>query len=157
MEYIYPLTAIHMNGETKLLRNKEDAVNFYYKHGRWHTYHGEVHPLYEYYYRKVWISHWIVRDDWGRPVDYNDIKPVYNYSSYWKRRQKEVRRCKELGLPIPGTGRRWKRRTHNAPAKKNGGTLQRARAASKYKQEIKEYDLPKKVRGTNYYDPWDWY
>ena len=156
MEYIYPLTAIHIDGRTLLLKTKEDAVNFYYKHGKWGDKHGEVFSFDILYRHRVWTSNWIVRDDWGRPVDYTDIRPVYDYSSYWKRRQKEIRHCKEKGIPIPHTGRsKW--RTHRAPFKKNSGTLAKARAASKYRYEMREYDLPRKSRGTRYYDPWDWW
>lgn len=147
MQYLYPLIAIHISGETILLYTNEAVLDFIKKYGRFHDHHvwwwgrfsngvylstKEIHP-------------WIVRDDRGRIVKYDDV--CYKHKPYdgWNKRNAEIRAIAAKGLPIPYTGcskAGWKM---NHPAKKNSGSGHRNRNRAKAIYEAKEYGVKNNV------------
>lgn len=151
MEYLYPLIAIHIDGHNELLYNINEVHDFirkygqfYDKHKYWHRRYISHSPYIEYV--DVY-HHWVVRDDRGRIVKYDDVcvkHPVY----YWyNKRQAEVRKIAERGLPIPGAGGYRKCCKMNHTAKKNSGAGHRNRNRAKAIYEAKEYGVKNDVGG----------
>lgn len=147
MEYLYPLTAIHIGGHTELLYTIDEVHEFIRKYGQFHenhvywTGHWENHS---------WISvkcyhPWIVRDDRGRVVKYDDVCVQYPMYWHYNKRQAEVRKIAEKGLPIPGTGGYRKCWKMNHTAKKNSGAGHRNRNRAKAIYEAKEYGVKNDV------------
>ena len=106
MKYQYPLQAIHNNGYVILLHSIEDVVQFLQDYGRWEDKHIIIYDV-GFTHRSI-ITNWIVRDDLGQIVNADDwINQFYpKRISYWERRCRKIAQAMELGLPIPGTGRR---------------------------------------------------
>ena len=142
MEYLYPLNAIHIDGEVLLLYTYDEVKNFARKHGKW----SESHV--DYYYNFVFHRFvrerrniWIVRDDRGRKVNYDDI--IYNDApwQYYNRRRAAIRKVAQRGLPIPGTGCHragWKM---NHTAKKNSGSGHRNRNRARFVEDFQEFGI----------------
>lgn len=114
MEILYPVTAIHRDGETRVLRNLNEIAEFV--RGRrvgpeWVTFRDEMAAI-----LARLGGHggrecdWILRDDRGRPVNHEHLSlPPLPRMGKWdirfRARDAEKRRAMELGLPIPGTGK----------------------------------------------------
>lgn len=147
MQYLYPLIAIHISGETVLLYSNDDVLSFIKKNGRFHDHHvwwwsrftngvytstKELHP-------------WIMRDDRGRIVKYDDV--CYQHKPYdgWNKRNAKIRAIAAKGLPIPGTGGYRKCWKMNHTAKKNSGSGHRNRNRAKAIYEAKEYGVKNDV------------
>lgn len=157
MEFLYPLNAIHIDGGVILLYTLDEVHAFIRKHGRFTEHHVE------WYYdptdwarrRPVKASGWIVRDDRGRTVKYDDVCIKYPMYYGWNQRNAEIRAIAAKGLPIPHTGCRkagWKQ---NHPAKKNSGSGHRNRNRAKAIYEAKEYGVKNDVGGRVI--PWENY
>ncbi len=162
MEYQFPLTAIHRNGTTRVFNDAKSFLEFTRdrSNGNIGGFWAETHMhwngnrkmlrLYSESSLDWWTgvqNDWIVRDDYGRPVDKSKIVlpdgEVFPVQGYWNKRfarQKEaVAHAMEKGLPIPGTRkRRWHRKssTHHG---RNGAHNQR--------KGIKLYEDPKIKNG----------
>lgn len=101
---------------------------------------------------------WIVRDDLGQIVTDNDLYERPNYHTrWWYKGEREKLHAAELGLPIPGTGkrRRWWR-----------GCYRNMRHMSKTRAMAISIDCEReenvRIKGNldnknNYIDPWDDY
>ena len=102
MNYLYPLNAIDTEGRVILLYTVDAVYDFIKKNGRF--YDRRYYRFYNYrnYVSEKRVSEWIVRDDRGRIVKYEDF-PI-DYEKYYNRRRKEIREIVVKGLPIPGTG-----------------------------------------------------
>jgi hypothetical protein len=118
MNILYPVVAINRDGTTELLYNYEEVCAFVRTHrvgNTWefHTYRA-VYSRGEFtrdYFTKFFD--WILRDDRGRKLSPNDFPTTYSvgyWSDRWEKRQEEKRHAAETGLPIPGTGKRKRRR-----------------------------------------------
>lgn len=155
MKYLYPLNAIHIDGDVILLYTKEEVDKFIRKHGSWNDNH--IDHIFNWSTRSNEEIHhnWIVRDDRGRIVDVEDFVERYTWK-YYNERRKKIRAIAEKGLPIPGTGTSKAGYKQNHPAKKNSGYHHFAKNASKYSYDIKTYDLKGKTRGSKWRhrDPW---
>lgn len=154
MNYLYPLIAIHSNGYTELLYSIDEVHNFIRKYGQfyeqhvywWNRYVGltlvstkETHP-------------WIVRDDRGRVVKYDDVRQQWPMYWHYNKRQAAIRKAAEQGLPIPGTGGYRKCWKMNHTAKKNSGKGHRNRNRARCEYERKEYGIPNKYGKVR---PWE--
>ena len=158
MEYLYPLTAIHIDGHTELLYNIDQVHDFIHKYGQFYDKHKYWHRRYVYtptlHVEYVESYHpWIVRDDRGRIVKYDDVCVQYPMYWHYNKRQAEVRKIAEKGLPIPGTGGYRKCWKMNHTAKKNSGAGHRNRNRAKAIYEAEEYGVKNDVG--NRVIPWE--
>lgn len=148
MEYLYPFTAVHMDGHTELLYTIDEVHDFIRRHGQFHDQHKYWQTRWYPHYQSIECYHpWIVRDDRGRTVKYDDVCCKYPMYWHYNKRQAEVRKIAEKGLPIPRTGCRkagWKM---NHTAKKNSGAGHRNRNRAKAIYEAKEYGVKNDVGG----------
>lgn len=139
MQYIYPLTAIHFSGETLMLYSSDAVLSFIKQYGRFTEHH--VSYFYDWknliHYRK--IDGWIVRDDFGRVVKYEDFCYQYKQYEHYNERMAKLRKIAEKGLPIPRTGCRKAGHKMNHTAKKNSGSGHRNRNRAKIAYEASEY------------------
>ena len=156
--YLFPLNAIHKDGHVVLLYTLDEVYAFIRKYGKFHEYRtssGEriVSYKYDYSQPRAWsryipvyeyftvVNDWIVRDDRGRRVKYDDIPSRHSNYDYYNSRRAELRKFAEKGLPIPGTGCRkagWKM---NHTAKKNSGAGHRNRNRAICEYDRKEYGI----------------
>lgn len=142
MNYLYPLNAIHSNGRTKLLYTLEEVHKFIAEHGRFYTHHVESYfCLTGYGYREFKTNGWIVRDDRGRIVTYEDVCVQIHMYYGWNKRNAEIRKIAENGLPIPYTGCRKAGRKMNHTAKKNSGSGHRNRNRALCEYDRKAYGI----------------
>lgn len=145
MNYLYPLTAIHIDGETILLYSNNAVLDFIKKYGRFTERHVEWY--YDYHsltFRKK-ANGWIVRDDRGRVVKYDDVCYQHQTYDWYNERNAKVRAIAEKGLPIPYTGTSkagWKM---NHTAKKNSGSGHRNRNRALAIYDAKEYGIKNNV------------
>ena len=143
MKYVYPLNAIHIDGDTVLLYSKKE-VEAFQKNNRWGTVFGDP-SLNDFSDRRweVFNCAWIIRDDWGRKVHPLDFV-MKNDFRFLKARHIRAKKAIELGLPIPytGTSRPWKM---NHPAKKNSGKGHRNRNRAKAIYDYQEYGVKNDV------------
>ena len=147
MEYLYPLIAINISGKTIMLYSHADVLSFIKKHGRFYEHH-------TYWWTRYVIGglistkethEWIVRDDRGRIVKYDDVGFSYKPYELWNKNNAKIRAIADRGLPIPGTGcskAGWKM---NHPAKKNSGVGHRNRNRAKAIYEASEYNVKNNV------------
>lgn len=142
MKYLYPLIAVHRNGGTILLYNEDAVANFIAKYGRFTDNHVDYYcdPS-DYYFTRRVSNGWIMRDDRGQVVKFEDIKPSYKPSAYLTKRRAIVKAAIEKGLPIPGTGGWKKIWKMNHQAKKNSGARKRNRNRSLCEEHFKEYGV----------------
>ncbi len=161
MNYLYPLVAIHISGYTELLYTLEDVRAFIRKYGQFYEKHKYWYSRYLGYdqyprYESVEAYHdWIVRDDRGRVVKYDDVCYKHVMYSGWNERNAKIRAIAAKGLPIPGTGcskAGWKL---NHTAKKNSGAGQRNRNRALAIFEAKEYGVKNDIGGRVI--PWEGY
>lgn len=149
--YLYPLIAVHKDGGSNIvLYTHEDVENFIRKYGRFYDRHKYWIYDWKQFRSNVCYNDWIVRDNAGRVVFYEDFPIRYKYTSF---HNKEARAAAEKGLPIPGTGCNkagWKQ---NHPAKKNSGAGARGRNACKAAYENKKYNI-QDAKAAKYIDPW---
>lgn len=150
--YLFPLNAIHKDGTVILLYTLDEVYDFINKYGKFHDYRTSTKSTSEYYYDhtlgglrhkyswKTTENDWIVRDDRGKIVKYDDIPSSHGKYYYYSSRLAEIRKIAEKGLPIPHTGRRrWKKMNHTA--KKNSGAGHRNRNRSRCEHDRKEYGI----------------
>ena len=155
MNYLFPLNAINIDSTVILLYTMDEVHSFIRKYGQFHDHHKYSH--YNSMLREfISGSHtWIVRDDCGRIVKFDDVKPpVYDYYAWRNKRNKHIRHAESLGLPIPGQRHAragWKQ---NHPAKKNSGSGKRNRDRSICEYERIEYGIPNKYGKVK---PWEGY
>lgn len=155
MNYLYPLNAIHIGGEVLLLYTESEVLDFIRKYGKFTEHHVEwYYDWPSYTYRKK-ANGWIVRDDRGRIVKFDDVCYQYVPYEHYNHRQAEIRAIAAKGLPIPRTGCRkagWKM---NHTAKKNSGSGHRNRNRAKAIYESKEYGVHNNIG--NRVIPWEHY
>lgn len=154
MDYLYPLNAIHRDGHVELLYTIDDVHTFIKKYGRFyekHKYWYRRYIGYQYINDRMYPLHehvegyhpWIVRDDRGCVVKYEDVS-FRDYSPYYAKYNAKIRKIAAQGLPIPRTGKRkWHR--HDACAMKNSGSGHRNRNRSKAIYEAEEYGVKNNV------------
>jgi hypothetical protein len=119
-KYLYPLNAVHKSGFVFLLYSLEEVHDFIRKYGRFYEKRVSCHTTWNPYTSVLVINDWIVRDDRGQIVKYDDIPSLPYSGGWWIRKQEERKAAAEKGLPIPGTRkRRWHKMNHQR--KKNGG------------------------------------
>jgi hypothetical protein len=151
MNYLYPLVAIHISGYTELLYTREDVYAFINKYGQFYEKHKYWYSRYIGYdkyprYEHVEGTHpWIVRDDRGRVVKYDDVCYKHRPYSGWNERNAKIRAIAAKGLPIPGTGGYRKCWKMNHTAKKNSGAGHRNRNRAKAIYEAEEYGIKNDV------------
>lgn len=142
MEYLYPLNAINRDGSVILLYSKDDVYKFIAKYGIWEDYHKYTARYYDPDTRQVsyHVSYreWIVRDDRGRKVKFEDVRRPRDTRQYWKQAQRDAA---AKGLPIPGTGGFRKCWKMNHTAKKNSGSGHRNRNRARFVEDFKEYGI----------------
>lgn len=130
MQYQFPLTAINRKGETRIFNDAESfrkfafdrtngGVGAYWMEARGYfgTDRNKLIRVYqESTIRERWYpsgvkNNWIVRDNRGRPVDSQDfyVPYVWPHGYRWTA---ERQKAAENGLPIPGTGKRRRRKCH---------------------------------------------
>ncbi len=156
--YLFPLNAIHRNGEVILLYTLGEVHDFISKYGRFYDKHVD---WYWYFVDGRYCEHnnpndWIVRDDRGRTVKYEDVPSRYARYQWYNERNAKVRKIAEKGLPIPGTGawrKRW-RKTSRAIQKKNSGTGHRNRNRALCEYDRKEHGIKNKYGSPK---PWEGY
>lgn len=153
MKYLYPLVAVHINGHTELLYTLEDVRTFIKKYGQFYEKHKysyrqylgyDSYPRYEY----VQAYHpWIVRDDRGRIVKYDDV--CYQHALYdgYNKNMAKTRAIAEKGLPIPYTGTSKAGYKMNHTAKKNSGSGHRNRNRALAIYDAKEHGVKNNVGG----------
>ena len=129
MKYLFPLVATNRDGQTRIFNDAASfrafafdrtngGVGAYWMEAR--DFFGNRRQLFRIYeestirerwYRSGVKNTWIVRDDRGRPVDKDEfiVKDTRRYSYRWT---EERQKAAEQGLPIPGTGKRRKRKCH---------------------------------------------
>lgn len=153
MNYLYPLNAISPEGRVILLYTVDAVYDFIKKNGRFHEH--RYYWIYDFgnYVNKKHVSEWIIRDDRGRIVKYEDF-PI-NYEKYYNRRRKEIREIAAKGLPIPGTGCSKAGYKMNHTAKKNSGAGHRNRNRALAIYEAKEYQVDNNIGGRVI--PWENY
>lgn len=155
MNYLYPITAIHIDGATSVLYSIEAVRAHVRKHGVFE----ERHVVYWYDYRnhcqRERLNTWILRDDRGRIVKYNDVIPPITYDYRWTNvRNAKIRAIAAKGLPIPGTGcskAGWK---FNHKKKKHGGLHTRQKAAERARYDASIDGAPLTHRDYFVHDPW---
>lgn len=147
-KFLFPLNAIHNNGSVKLLYTMDDVYTFIRKYGVFNEHHANsisyyaTHPLTgrpTIMFKRV-IYDWIVRDDAGRVVKYDDI-PKRTNNPHWEKYCATINHCIELGLPIPRTGCRKAGRKINHTAMKNSGAGHRNRNRALCEYERIEYGI----------------
>jgi len=149
--YLYPLIAVHKDGGTNIvLYTREVVYNFIHEYGRFYDRHTHWVHDWKQCRSNVCYNDWIVRDNAGKIVSYDDFPYRYNYTNP---RIKKARGTTERGLPIPGTGCSKAGRKQNHPAKKNSGDGARGRNAVKAAYENKKYNI-QDTKATKYNDPW---
>lgn len=141
MKYLYPLNAIHVDGHTILLYTQDDVDKFVREYGVWYDIHTEHYydwsaPLG--YRQRCRINNWIVRDDRGRKVKFEDVQRPRDTRRHWLEAQ---RVAAAKGLPIPGTGGYRKCWKMNHTAKKNSGAGHRNRNRALFVEHFKEYGI----------------
>lgn len=129
MKYLFPLVATNRDGKTRIFNDADSfrkfafdrtngGVGAYWMEAR--DFFGKTTNLFrihhestirDRWYRSAVKNAWIVRDDRGRPVDKNEFI-VQDNRSYNYRWSEERQQAADLGLPIPGTGKRRKRKCH---------------------------------------------
>jgi hypothetical protein len=144
--FLFPLNAIHRNGEVVLLYTLDEVYSFIKKYGRFYDQHVE---WYWYFVDGRYVEHnkpndWILRDDRGSVVRYDDIPNRHDRYHYWNKRNAEIRKIAEKGLPIPGTGGYRKCWKMNHTAKKNSGAGHRNRNRALCEYDRKEYGIKNK-------------
>lgn len=114
-ELLYPLVAIHHDGETIVADTREEAIGFRRlrpeaKHvSHWRPFVGfrNGEAVYE---DRTTHHEWIVRDAEGGVVLHEELPERPRSPARWRRARIEaVRIAAERGLPIPGTGSRRRR------------------------------------------------
>ena len=128
MNYLFPVTAINRDGTTRVLDTVADVLAFV--HSIPTTRYAQVRVGQEwlnYDPRWSWLTtnavdnEWILRDDRGRPVDFNDFIPAD--SRNWKKRRRNKRgNFIFRDGPVPGRGSyRGCGTCQDAPRKRHGG------------------------------------
>jgi len=145
MNYLYPLIAIHIDGKPILLYSNDALASFIGKYGQFTEHHVDYYyDISSFMYRRK-TNGWIVRDDRGKIVKYDDVVSFGTNWKYYNKRQAEIRGIAAKGLPIPRTGTSkagWKM---NHVAKKNSGSGHRNRNRALAIYDAKEYDVKNNV------------
>lgn len=164
--YLFPLNAIHKDGTVILLYTLDEVYAFIRKYGKFHEYRTSTKSTSEYYYDRAlgglrhkysWVTtenDWIVRDDRGRRVKYDDIPSRHSNYDYYNSRRAEIRKIAEKGLPIPGTGCSKAGWRMNHTSKKNSGAGHRNRNRALCEYDRKEYGIKNKYGKPM---PWEGY
>lgn len=145
MEFLYPLNAIHRDGEVILLYTLEEVHKFLAKYGEITEHHVEYYYDFSYHMYRRKANGWIIRDDRGRVVKYEDVQkqwPPYQYRNDHHRR---IRAIAEKGLPIPRTGCSKAGRKINHTAMKNSGAGKRNRDRALCEYDRKEYGVKNRL------------
>jgi hypothetical protein len=118
MNILYPVVALNRDGTTELLYNHEEVCEFVRKRRVGATW--ELRTYRRLYFRGEFIRDyftksfdWILRDDLGRKLDPDYFPTTYSvgyWSKRWEKRQEDKSHAAEVGLPIPGTGKRKRRK-----------------------------------------------
>ena len=131
MIYIFPVTAIHAGGDTRILNNVDEMLDFARKRQVGTEWNSSVNEYGECIIASC--NEWILRDDAGRPVNYRDLLPPRK--DYKKRRKAHTYRSG----PVPGiwhTRAGWKQ---DAPRKRHGGRGVLARAEMHRREFLLDY------------------
>jgi len=142
--FLFPLNAIHRDGTVILLYTLDDVFGFVKKYGRFYNHHVDTYWYFDSYGRYCEAktpNNWILRDDRGRVVKYDDIPFPSRSYSYWNERNAKIRKLAEKGLPIPYTACRKAGRKINHTAKKNSGAGARNRNRALCEYDRKEYGI----------------
>lgn len=136
MKYLFPLTAIHIDGHTLVIDTVEGFNDFARRNNI-----GERHRFRDFVYDRMTRSYdyrectndWIVRDDAGRVVLMHTFTPLR--STNWKKRCRNRRGNFDFrDGPVPGVRRGWKRKSMT-PRKRHGGRGVAARIALLHSQD----------------------
>jgi hypothetical protein len=119
--FLFPLTAVHLHGETQILHTVADFEAFERRHrvSDKHVFHSAYYDANGNVIRACLWMEWIVRDELGQIVS----KDAFDQprSKNWKKRLRNRRGDFEFRFdPVRYTGR-CKQHRHCAPRKKNGG------------------------------------
>lgn len=158
--YTWPLNAIRFDGHIVPLPDVAAVRAFDARIRRANESWSDKHQhTFHYHYRfaeQVQTKyHWVVRDDFGRPITREAFYEAYpvSHPAWYARRYAAARTAAEKGLPIPGTGcskAGWKM---NHTAKKNSGRGHRNRNRARAIYEAREYGVPNNVG--NRVIPWE--
>lgn len=154
--FLFPLNAIHRNGEVILLYTLDEVYAFVRKYGRFYDHHVDWHWYFDNgrYCEYTKPNDWIVRDDRGRTVKYDDISGPPSYNYWINKRNAEIRKIAEKGLPIPYTGCSKAGYKQNHTAKKNSGSGHRNRNRARCQYDQKEYGIKNKYGKPIPYEGW---
>ena len=106
----YPVTAIRHDGYTIVAATPEEAASFHnLRPGNKHV---ERYSIFGWTFQEDAVRYydWILRDALGKVVQVEDLPDSPRCRPYWEQRTKAHRRAAEMGLPIPGTGHRFRGR-----------------------------------------------
>jgi hypothetical protein len=125
--FLFPLTAVHLHGETRILNSIADFESFERLHRITdkHIFHSAYYDAKGFVIRASFSTEWVVRDELGQIVS----KDAFDQprSKNWKKRLRNRRGDFEFRFdPVRYTGR-CKQNRHSAPRKKNGGAGVRIR------------------------------
>lgn len=154
MDYLYPLNAIHCDGRVELLYTVEEVHNFIKRVKHFREHHVEYYYVRGYWDKTPQFNEWVVRDDRGRVVKYNDFVTSSEYLNYYAKRHAKIRQSMEKGLPIPYTGcskAGWKM---NHTAKKNSGSGHRNRNRAFCQEVENEYGVKNTLGKPIPYEGW---
>ena len=151
MKYTYPITAIHIDGETKLFYTRDEVLAFartihrsYGEHA-WYDHHVMINPCLRHGTRFYGVTQfqntWVLRDDLGKIVAYDDFAYKYDYRGKKKKKYSVYR-----GEPVPNLWRGY-RKLSNQTAKKNSGAGHRNRNRALAIYEAHAYGIKNNVGG----------
>lgn len=152
MKYTYPITAIHIDGKTKLFYTRDEVLAFaktirrvYGQTKAWYDHHVMINPFwstfhYSYKGAAEFQNVWVLRDDLGKIVSYSDFDITYDH------RRKKKKYNVYRGEPVPNL-RRGYRKLSKQTAKKNSGAGHRNRNRALAIYEAHAYGIKNNVGG----------